>query len=305
MVAVFGWGTPTAVVAGCVMLLAHAAFKAAAVHGRRHPRPPARHPRPPPLPRPGRGWRDRASPPRSSPPRRWPACRCSSGSSPRRPTSTLRRHQGAGAAVALAGDRRRLGADRRLQPPLPRRRRRSPAADPATPAPPAATARRAWPFVAPGRSCSPRSRVVLGVVPALARPRSSAPAATALDRVDRRGAPRAVARHQRSSCCCRRVALAARRRAVRRPPARRAASSPSARTCRRRRARYLGVAPRPQRRRRPRHRVAQPGSLPDLPRRDPAHRGARARRAPARRHVVAGLARPRRGRRRTCRSPPC
>ena len=88
MIAVFGWGTPTADVAGCIMLLAHGAFKAASFmvvgivdhqRGTRDVRLLPAAPVPVGVP----CWRDR-----DRCRRRWPACRCCSASSPRRPTST-------------------------------------------------------------------------------------------------------------------------------------------------------------------------------------------------------------------------
>ena len=86
-----------------IMLLAHGAFKAAAFmvvgivdhqHGTRDVRL---------LPRPGPGWRGVLVVAVGRRRRRWPASRCCSASSPRRPTSTPSSHQGAGAALALAG----------------------------------------------------------------------------------------------------------------------------------------------------------------------------------------------------------
>ena len=65
------------------------------------------------------GWRADEGRRRRSARRRWPACRCCSASSPRR-RRTTRFTDGpfSGSALVLAGDRRRLDADRRLQPAL-------------------------------------------------------------------------------------------------------------------------------------------------------------------------------------------
>ena len=87
MIAVFGWGTTATTVAGCTMLLAHGAFKATAFmvvgildhqHGTRDIRR---------LPRARRRVGDRPSWRPRSPRHRWPASRCCSASSPRKPTT--------------------------------------------------------------------------------------------------------------------------------------------------------------------------------------------------------------------------
>ena len=87
MVAVFGWGTPAALIGGVRDAPRPRRVQGRRVHGRRHPRPPARHARPPQAaaPDPAAGRRPWSWP--RSPPRRWPASRCCSASSPRRPTS--------------------------------------------------------------------------------------------------------------------------------------------------------------------------------------------------------------------------
>ena len=108
MIVLFGWGTPTAAIAGCVMLLAHGAFKAAAFmvvgivdhqHGTRDSAP---------LPAPGRELAADVVRRRRRRRHRWPACRCCSGSSPRRPTSPPSSTRAPAPTLALAGDRRRL-----------------------------------------------------------------------------------------------------------------------------------------------------------------------------------------------------
>ena len=117
-------GHPGGDTAGCVMLLAHGAFKAAAfmvvgiVDHQRGTRDVRR------LPRPGPGWGGVLAVAADRRRRRWRASRCCSGSSPRRPTSTAFVDQGTGGGARPRRARRRVDAHRGLQHPLPRRRRR-------------------------------------------------------------------------------------------------------------------------------------------------------------------------------------
>ena len=125
MIAVFGWGTPTADVAGCIMLLAHGAFKAASFmvvgivdhqRGTRDIRW---------LPRPGPGWRGVlvvtaiAAASMAGVPLMF-------GFIAKEADFEVFVEQGTGAAVALAGLVARVGAHGGLQHPLPGRRRRPP-----------------------------------------------------------------------------------------------------------------------------------------------------------------------------------
>ena len=180
LVVLFGVGTPAATAAGCVMLLAHALFKAAlfmavgTVDRHTGTRDLRR------IPALGAGLASVRASSRSRPRRRWPASRCCSASSPRKPASTRSLHAG----VRRRGARRSPASSSARRSPSPTRPGSCGACSAPTVAVGAPTSRvehrRLRPSDRPDaglRRADRRARrvtVVLGVVPALARPPRSA-----------------------------------------------------------------------------------------------------------------------------------
>ena len=302
MIAVFGWGTPTAEVAGSVMLLAHGAFKAAGVHGRRHRRPPARHTRRPRAAPTGPRVAARASPSPSSPPRSMAGIPLLFGFVAKEADFAVFVDQGGGAALALAGIvagsaltvaysiRFVAGVAGRLAPP-------------GTRAPPQSHGPPRLAFVAPGGAARRRHASSTASCPMLLDPLVSA-AASALDRATTE-AHLELWHGLELELLLSAVALAAgivlfaARARVDRTLAVRGAHLPTAS------AAYGAIAARPRGRRRPRDHRGPARLAAALPRRDPAHRRAscRERCCSAARGGRAGptssTCRP------TCRSPPC
>ena len=170
LMVLFGAGTPAATTAGWVLLVAHAAFKARAVHGRRHHRPPDRARATsggcPPLGAGGGGSRSSALAGRR---RRWPACRSAPGSSPRSSPTTRSPTAAFGGhwlvlAVVVAGSMLTVAYAARFYWGAfvaPRRRAGEAAPTRRSPAPPSLA------FVRAGGAAAPSGASVLGVAAGL------------------------------------------------------------------------------------------------------------------------------------------